>query len=97
MRIINVVGLKRIIDNVSLIDVRELHEYEVEHIKGSILIPLSELSISKLPLGTVVIYCRSGVRSLIACTKLLNKDNTLDIYSLEGGIIAWKKYEAVDR
>ncbi len=36
-------------------------------------------------------HCQSGKRSAEACKKLLIQEPTLDVYSLEGGIIAWKK------
>lgn len=39
----------------------------------------------------IVIHCRSGKRSSEARKKLLVQDPTSDLYSLEGGIIAWKE------
>lgn len=75
-----------------LIDVREVAENEAQKIKGSHLIPLGEISKNKLPNFAnkkLVIHCHSGKRSQSACNKLLNEDPNLEIYNLEGGILAW--------
>jgi rhodanese-related sulfurtransferase len=56
--------------SVLLVDVREADEYAAGHIKGALFNPLSKFDPSKLPLapngGKVVIYCRSGRRSVTA-------------------------------
>ncbi len=77
-----------------IIDVREQSEYNECHIDGSVLIPLATLTIVHVKdLANdgkkIVIHCRSGVRSLRACQMLMEYDNELDVYNLEGGIIAW--------
>ncbi len=79
-------------ESVSIIDVREPSEHKEEHIKGCCLIPLGTVSAEKLPTteGKIVIYCRAGKRSLDACIKILAENPTVDVYSLEGGIIAWR-------
>jgi rhodanese-related sulfurtransferase len=77
-------------NEVTLIDVREPIEHEVESIKESILIPLSIVSHEKIPLKEdkkIVIYCKGGTRGGNACAKLTN----LEAYNLEGGITAWKE------
>ncbi len=78
-------------DQVLLIDVREPTEHRSESIDGACLIPLGEISVEKLPSTQrpIVIHCRSGKRSADACAKLLVANPSLDISSLEGGIIAW--------
>lgn len=97
MKKINVVDLKKLFDayQVVLVDVREKDEYEAEHIEGAISVPLSELSESNLPNalgGKLVIYCRSGIRSCTAYEKVKAfKSDLEEVYSLEGGITAWKK------
>ncbi len=80
-------------NSVLLIDVREPAEHRSASIDGTHLIPLSEISVQKLPSKEkpIVIYCASGKRSQEACKKLLTQDPTLDLYSLEGGITAWKE------
>lgn len=37
----------------------------------------------------LVIHCRSGKRSEMACERLLEENPDLEIYNLEGGIMAW--------
>lgn len=78
-----------------LIDVREVEEYKFEHISGSILLPLNEISVEKIPSRSkpIILYCRSGKRSTYAAQKLLEQDPNLEIFSLEGGIIAWRTEE----
>ena len=87
--------LKQRLENneVLLIDVREVVEHAAECIEHACLIPLSEFSLDKLPSldKPIVIHCRSGMRSEEACKILLSQDPSLEVYNLEGGILAWKK------
>lgn len=59
-----------------IIDVREPHEYVVDHVVGAINIPLGELmndsrALQAVPLdAAVVVYCRSGGRAGMACSVL---------------------------
>lgn len=78
---------------VILIDVREPIENKAASIEGARLIPLSEISVSTLPSKTkpIVIHCQAGKRSETACKKLLSESPSLEVYSLEGGIAAWKE------
>ena len=80
-------------DEVILIDVREPAEYRAESIVGSIHIPLAEVSLDKLPITSmpIVMHCHLGRRSVNACEKIIEEDPSLSIYSLEGGIVAWKQ------
>ncbi len=80
-------------DEILLIDVREPEEHRIEHIDGDHLISLGEISLEKLSSKSkpIVMYCRSGKRSVYACLKLLEEDQTLNVYSLDGGIIAWRQ------
>ncbi len=93
MKTITASELKKLLDKneVLLIDVREPAEHSSEYIDGACLIPLGEISIDKLPSTQrpIVIHCRSGKRSIDACAKLLASNHSLDVASLEGGIIAW--------
>jgi rhodanese-related sulfurtransferase len=95
MKTITVTELKKLIDQdkVLLIDVREPMEHKEECIEGACLIPLGEISLEKLPSESrpIVIHCRSGKRSAEACEKLLKQNPNLDVYTLEGGIVAWKE------
>ena len=80
----------------TLLDVRQPGEYEGEHIPGAKLIPLPELKDdhSQLDLRKpVIVYCRSGSRSL-AAAQLLSGLGFSDIYNLEGGIMGWQGIKA---
>lgn len=79
-------------DEILLIDVREPVEHKSGAIDGACLIPLKEISVEKLPSRSrpIVIHCKSGKRSVEACTKLLKQDSSIDVVSLDGGIIAWQ-------
>ncbi len=92
VKIITVKDLKKA-KKVTLIDVREPFEYAESSIEGATLIPLGDITCAKLPTqkGKIVIHCRSGKRSEEACRKLLSENPDLDVFSLEGGILAWKE------
>ena len=77
-----------------IVDVREPEEYATSHINGSTLIPLGLVEKNKLPASEnkkIIIHCHSGKRSHMACEKLLAEDPNLDLYNLEGGILAWQQ------
>ncbi|EKD72109.1 MAG: rhodanese protein [uncultured bacterium] len=93
---IDTATLKKWMDNheAVILDVREPAEYTAECIPGSTLLPLASVQKSALPDyrgKKLVIHCRSGKRGTSACEKLLAEDSNLDIYHLEGGILAWKQ------
>lgn len=73
----------------TLIDIREKEEREAGHWGGE-WIPLSELGerLSELPENTIVLYCRSGGRSLRATKQIRELLHREDIYSLAGGMLA---------
>jgi len=80
-------------ESVSIIDVRELHEWQGGHIDGAIHIPLGELAqrVSEVDASRpVVTVCRSGRRSLEA-VRLLEAAGVKDVKSMAGGMIAWQK------
>lgn len=77
---------------ITLIDVRELFEYEICHLPNSILIPLHELpaQVAKIPQeGMVVVYCHHGIRSAHAIQYLQQDTQATHLYNLAGGIDAW--------
>jgi rhodanese-related sulfurtransferase len=49
--------------SITLVDVREPHEFAAGHIPGSISMPLSMFDPADLPEGRVVFSCAAGVRS----------------------------------
>lgn len=75
----------------ALLDVREPHEFSDCRIPGSINIPASRLPqmYNQLNKDTaIVVYCRSGRRSLDAC-KFLDEKGFKKVFNLAGGISAW--------
>lgn len=86
-------------EKINLIDVREPHEYAEFNLGGQ-LIPLGKIQtmqideIEDLKEEEVIIHCRSGQRSMMACMFLdtLGFKNTKN---LAGGVLAWQeKYGA---
>jgi rhodanese-related sulfurtransferase len=92
MKTITAWELKKTMDknDIVLIDVREPAEHRSERIEGGRLIPLGDISAEQLPSSKkIAVYCRSGKRSADACEKLLTRNPSLDVVSLEGGIMSW--------
>jgi rhodanese-related sulfurtransferase/rubrerythrin len=85
----------------ALLDVREPEEYEQEHIPGALNLPLSELEqrLEDIPSDReLVVYCRSGRRSL-AGASLINESPGFSIpaiFNLDGGITAWEGKDLSD-
>ena len=83
-------------DSYTLLDVRQEWEYEEEHLPGARLLPLVELPdrMDELDAGKpVLVYCRTGGRSMAAAT-LLDGQGFRDITNLVGGISAWSGHTA---
>jgi len=98
MRNITVEELKAKMDSgekIHLIDCREPHEYAESHI-GGILVPLGKIQtmqiedLEDMKEEEVIVYCRSGRRSMMACMVLdsMGFQNTANV---EGGILAWQE------
>lgn len=84
-------------EKINLIDCREPHEYEEANLGGR-LIPLGKFQtmdldeIENLKEEEVIIHCRSGKRSMMACT-ILDQMGFQNTVNVEGGILAWiEKY-----
>ncbi|WP_163294814.1 rhodanese-like domain-containing protein [Desulfovibrio sp. JC022] len=80
-----------------LLDVRQEREYEEGHLPGARLVPLDQLAdrldeVSEN--GPVIVYCRSGNRSMVASSILLNNGKS-DVFNMLGGITAWNGEKAV--
>ena len=77
-------------DDVFVLDVREPHEYEINRIGGSTLIPLGELAerFSELDARDIVVQCKSGRRSARAAS-FLREHGFKNVKNLKGGILAW--------
>lgn len=74
-----------------LLDIRTKEEFMESKIDGAINVPLQELlfnvdEIEDYRDKKVVVYCRSGHRSITACN-LLAMEGFEDLYNLEKGII----------
>src|SRR5659263_687615 len=95
---VNVQQGKEMIDSgeVFILDVRRPDEYASGHIKNSTLlavqdIPANELDIKlkELPKDKpILVYCRSGSRSVAASTILVDK-GFAQVYNMQGGINGW--------
>ena len=78
-------------DEVVVLDVRELNEFEFAHIAGSQHIPLSQIPQRMKEIDNAidcVVICHHGMRSQQAASFLFRSGLT-KIYNLNGGIDAW--------
>ena len=98
MRSITVDELKSRMDKgekINLIDCREPHEYAEANMGGK-LFPLGKIQtmqiddIEDLKDEEVIIHCRSGHRSMMACM-VLDSMGFKDTVNVEGGILAWQE------
>jgi rhodanese-related sulfurtransferase len=81
--------------NAMVLDVREPSEFEGGHVLNAILIPLGKLKervgeIEKYRETPIVVVCRSGSRSGMACAALA-KQGFSQAHNLAGGMVAWQK------
>ncbi len=78
-------------DDVFVLDVRTPEEYEEAHLPGATLIPLEQLEAryGELPQDeTILVYCRTGNRSLQA-VYLLETAGFNRVHSLDRGMNNW--------
>jgi len=79
-------------DDVTFVDVREQHEWNLFRIGGAVHIPLArvrEEAPRRLePKRTVLLYCARGGRAATAAETLAEL-GFCDVLSLEGGLMAW--------
>ncbi|HEY3762064.1 MAG TPA: molybdopterin-synthase adenylyltransferase MoeB [Verrucomicrobiae bacterium] len=94
---VTVQEMKKALDNpnlgIKIIDVREPDEYEIAHIIGVPLLPLSQLEqrFTELdPNAQYYIHCKSGVRSLKAL-HFLRGQGFKYLKNVKGGITAWSE------
>ncbi|MDP6115984.1 MAG: molybdopterin-synthase adenylyltransferase MoeB [Planctomycetota bacterium] len=91
---LTVEDLKTKIDNnedMLLVDVREPHEWEICHIDGARLVPLSQFTNEINQLNSaqeIVLLCHKGIRSLKAL-QFLHQAGFRKLKNLQGGIDAW--------
>ena len=80
-----------------LLDVRTQEEYNEGNIEGSLLIPVTELQsrideIAEYKDSTVLVYCRSGNRSVTA-SEILIENGFIDVHNLLTGYNGWVSYK----
>jgi rhodanese-related sulfurtransferase len=83
--------------NITLLDVRTVREYEDRHLKNAINIPVQRLDSSlnrleKVKDQRIIVYCRSGSRSIKASRIL--EENGFTPLNVEGGIIDLMRNDA---
>ena len=86
---------KRMMDTqtVVILDVREQYEFDEGHIAGAVLLPSTnineETAAAVIPDkdSVVLVYCRTGMRSLFAAATLAGLGYT-NVYEF-GGIVTW--------
>jgi len=83
--------------NITLLDVRTVREYEDRHLKNAINIPVQKLDSSlnrleKVKDQRIIVYCRSGSRSIKA-SRILEKNGFTPL-NVEGGIIDLMRNDA---
>ncbi|MEM3642195.1 MAG: rhodanese-like domain-containing protein, partial [Candidatus Bathyarchaeia archaeon] len=87
--------IKKARGNLVILDVRNQSEYTLGHLYGAVLIPVYELEerISELQEHVddpIIVYCKAGSRSPIAC-QILASHGFTKVYNMLGGILAWIK------
>jgi len=80
--------------NILILDVRTQEEFDQERIEHAVLLPHYRVYAEATRLlpdkdQTILVYCRSGVRSLYAADILVHLGYTA-VYNLAGGIQAWR-------
>ena len=82
-------------DHVLLLDMRNKTEYAEGHIPGAKQLSGGRVmwNLDQLPrTGTIVTYCRSGVRNGVAASALRREG--YDIVELDGSYLAWEEFQA---
>ncbi len=78
---------------VTILDVRDPHEYAAGHIPGVLWIPLNQLEQrwEEVPREAdyVIIHCAAGSRSAAACEYLSREHGYLNLYNLSRGLPDW--------
>jgi sulfur dioxygenase len=92
--VVSPASLEEHLHDVQVLDVRERDEYEgpLGHIRGSRLVPLSDLPSRMGELARdkpVVAVCRSGARSAQAVA-MLQRAGFADVANLAGGMLRWR-------
>ena len=76
-----------------LVDVREEHEFQAEHVDGALLHPMSEFDAANwqgVEGKKVILSCKGGVRSASVAADLIALGHG-PVTHMRGGLIAWKE------
>jgi rhodanese-related sulfurtransferase len=81
-------------ENAVVLDTRSMAEFKTGHIVDAINIPMNNLgkqlkTMEKHKDQPIIVCCRSGSRSAMAC-KTLKKAGFEKVHNLKGGIMAWE-------
>ena len=77
--------------SLSVLDVREVEEFETLHLEGAQNLPLSQLADTYDQLDKDLLYyviCKSGMRSARACQFLVEQG--YDVINVQGGMTAFE-------
>lgn len=81
------------IGNLQVLDVRRAPEWEAAHIDGATWWPLDNFKVSPPEIDRdtpVAVHCKSGYRSMIACS-LLERAGFTQVMNVQGGFDAWQQ------
>jgi adenylyltransferase/sulfurtransferase len=79
-------------EDILLLDVRQLNEFQYQHIEGSVNIPSTELidRIKEIPLDKeVIVICNIGQKSMNVIRYLQNELNYSNLINLNGGVFSY--------
>lgn len=85
--------LGALLNEVSIVDVREPGEFAVSRLPGALNIPVGQLQrrVAEIPTSRLAVFvCRSGARSLSA-SAIAARAGLINTAHLEGGLLAWAK------
>lgn len=87
-----VIGMRERGDDLTFVDVREQHEWNLFRIHGALHIPLGalreEAEARLRPDRTIVLYCARGGRAATGAATLVEL-GFADVLSVEGGLMGW--------
>ena len=90
-------------NSATILDSRELNEYQVSHIEAALLVGFDKFSMDSISElvenknSPIVVYCTLGIRSEVIADKLI-KAGYNNVKNLYGGICEWsnKDYKVID-
>jgi rhodanese-related sulfurtransferase len=77
----------------TLVDVREIDEYQKVRVPNAVNIPLSEFQVRFKEIANdkpLILICQTGVRSLMAA-QFMNTNGYEDIYNFTEGTLGWMR------